>query len=297
MKKSILFLFLTSLSFGAYAQYHRMAKQGRVWYSQHNSGGAFIQTNVYAVEGDTVLTGQTYPLLVEKDSSLNTTATLAYLDEDTVAGTLAIRFFAGNGNDQHYDFGLNKGDTLNYNGLRGGQPDVAVVDSVYTILDFNGITRRVLEFGPANPNSQCSNPNFAVAFRPWIEGIGALGLLTEALPECVNGIPFFNLKCVFNGPAKIYGDTVTACYRQTISTKEFNLAKVELYPNPVKKKLNILSELPVAKANLFSPNGTLIREFTEVPEIIDVSALTPGIYILELTDADDNVGRHKVVKE
>ncbi len=297
MKKTIFLLFAFTLSFGASAQYHRIVKQGKVWYSQHNSGGAFIETKVYSVDGDTLLAGLTYPLLVEKDSSLNTTTTLAYLDEDTVAGTVGIHFFSGNGNDQFYDFGLTKGDTISYNGLRGGQPDKAVVDTVYSILDFNGITRKVLEFGPANPNSQCSNPLFSSLFRPWIEGIGALGLFTEALPECFNGLPNYNLKCVFHGSIKLYGDTVSQCYRQTLSANELALISVHVYPNPVKNKLHIQSEVPIAKASLFSLNGTLLRESTEVQDFLDVSAIKPGVYILEIIDAEGNVGRYKVVKE
>ncbi len=297
MKKLIFLLLTSALSFGASAQYLRMAKQGKVWYSQHASGGAFVQTTVFAIDGDTLLMGQTYPLLVEKDSSLNTTTTLAYLDEDTVAGTLGIHFFTANSNDQFYDFGLSKGDTVSYNGLRGGQPDKAVVDSVYSILDFNGITRKVLEFGPANPNSQCSNPVFANIFRPWVEGIGALGFLTEALPECYNGLSMYNVKCVFDGQTKIYGDTVSECYRQTLSANEIALPTVELFPNPVKNKLQIQSEVSVNEVVIYNMDGRLLLKANILDNGIDLTDLQIGVYILEMIYQDGTAGRYRVLKQ
>lgn len=297
MKKLTFLLLFVALSICATAQYHRVAKQGKVWYSQRASGGVFVETKIYKVDGDTLISGQTYPLLIERDSSMNLNEVLGYFNEDTVAGTLAIHFFNRSYSDQYYDFSLNKGDTVQYSGLRGGQNDLAVVDSVYTVLDFRNISRKVIVFNPADPNSQCSNPNFGALFHPWIEGIGAEGLLIEALPECVNGVPLFNLKCVFDGQTKIFGDTVTECYRNTISLDEAPLPKAELFPNPVTDYLHIHSTSPIQEVVIYSMEGSPILKFKNNIDFLNLNGLAIGVYIIEIRYADESMGKQRIIKQ
>lgn len=70
-----------------------------------------------------------------------------------------------------------------------------------------------------------------------------------------------------------------------------------IYPNPIKNQLFIKSERPIKQARIYSLSGTLLLQEEGVENFIDVSSLKPGVFILEVTDQDGNVGRYKVVKE
>ncbi len=294
MKKSILLLFVFALSFGASAQYHRIAKQGRVWYTYVQATWLGNSTTVLKVEGDTTFSGRQYSWLVKNDTIKGTFGKQALLLEDTTTGFLAVyKFHNGFFQDTvYYDFSLNQGDTFTVKGGISLQTSNFIADSVFYQTDFNNIQRKVIWLVGADPNTWCHNHVVAI----WVEGIGSTTYLNYPYPNCAATIEAgFELKCVFDGSTKIYGDTVSTCYK--VGLNEIRAPQLRFYPNPVKNKLEIQSEFPVAKASLFSLNGTLIRELTEVRDVIDVSALKPGIFILVLTDADGNVGRYKVVKE
>ncbi len=294
MKKSILLLFVFALSFRVSAQYHQIAKQGRVWYTYVQASWLGNSTMVLEVKGDTLLNGVQYSLLVRNDSIRNNPGQAALILEDTTAGSLTLYEIAGGTlrDTIHYDFSLSQGDTLKVKGSISSQPSNFIADSVFYRTDFNNVQRKVIWLVGADPNTWCHNRVVSV----WVEGIGATTYLGYPYPDC-NAIieAGFELKCAFDGNTKIYGDTVSTCYK--IGLNEIRAHQLSFYPNPVKNKLEIQSEFPVAKASLFSLNGTLIRELTEVRDVIDVSALKPGIFILEFTDVDGNVGRYKVVKE
>lgn len=104
MKKTLFLIFICVLTFGASAQYQRIAKQGRMWYSLEGQLHSSHATDILTIESDTLINGITYPLLVRKDSSLNAVKKLAYCDEDTMAGTLRIDFFNST-TDEYFDYG------------------------------------------------------------------------------------------------------------------------------------------------------------------------------------------------
>lgn len=293
MKKLLLFAFLISLAFVSNAQYLRIAEQGKVWYSGGAMGSSYF-TEVFAVEGDTLIGAEVYPLLVQKDSALVTTDTVAYLDEDTLAGTLGVYFFGGFGADQFYDFSLGKGDTVDYH-MRYSDREASVrVDSVYHITDFRGVSRKVLTFEDYDGTSCGLLYSYA-----WIEGLGSANLLATPLPECgLSHVPGYELRCAFMGSLKIYGDTVQECYEEKISLKEEALATAEIFPNPVQGNfIEVSSELPLERVEILDYNGKTLIEVLEPSGKIDVGSLMAGMYVIRTRDVEGNRRVGKLVVE
>ena len=62
--------------------------------------------------------------------------------------------------------------------------------------------------------------------------------------------------------------------------------KFELYPNPANSSLNIQTTMQVVKLTVYQYNGIKILE-SEVPEKLDISTLSQGLYLLEAIDSND----------
>src|SRR6185295_17898951 len=77
--------------------------------------------------------------------------------------------------------------------------------------------------------------------------------------------------------------------------------QLELFPNPVEEKLEVRNwELEAAAINIYNALGVLVLDFPtsniQHPTSIDVSALSSGIYWLEITSAEKTF-RAKFVKQ
>jgi hypothetical protein len=294
MKKTLFLIFICVLTFGASAQYQRIAKQGRTWYSYVQANWLGNSTMVVEVKGDTVLNGVQYALLFRNDSIRNTPGEAALVLEDTTSGSLTFyEISRGSFRDTvHYDFSLSQGDTFTTKGTVTNRSLHFIADSVFYQTDFNNVQRKVIWLKGADQNTWCYGNVVAI----WIEGIGSTTNLGYPYPDCSAIIEAgFELKCVFDGSTKIYGDTVSNCYK--VGLTETPIQSLSLYPNPVKDKLYLQSEWPITQAILLSVNGAIVNEFDDVQDDIDVSALKPGIYILQLMDSEGQIGRYKVVKE
>lgn len=294
MKKQLLVLATTLISMSTLcAQYLPVAKQGRLWYSMAGDLSSSHFTVVLGVEGDTSINGTNYPLLVLKDSLAQTVDTLGYMDEDTVQGSLRIEFF-GNKPTQYYDFSLQKGDTVYHTAYFNHIADSTIVDSVYTITDFSNVSRKVIHFRSADNWS--NNCDF---FRqPWIEGLGG-GILIDPLISCrSSGYPFFRLRCVFDGPTKIYGDTVQLCYSENgIGLKEVEVQQLKVFPNPASSTLSVDTDARVESMRVRSLSGASLIFKQSSTNTLDVSHLPKGMYVLELTSVDGGRAVSKFIKD
>lgn len=192
---------------------------------------------------------------------------------------------------------VNVGDSVTYEMRGWSRTETVLVDTVYYETDFRGKTRKVIGFMPLMGRF-CGDFDPKPLRVKWIEGLGNNTSLTEALPICgISHVPWFNLKCVFDDQTKIFGDTVQKCFSQKLSQVEYAHQKIQIHPNPVTNKLYLQSEWPITQAILLSFNGAILKELYDVQDDIDVSALKPGIYILQLMNSEGQIGRYKVVKE
>lgn len=294
MKKVLFFCLFVSLSFFANAQYLRVAKQGRTWYTYVRATWLGNSTMVLSVSGDTTFNGNDYSWLVRNDSLHGKYGKEALLYEDTTAGIMEVyRFHSGSIQDTvRYDFSLNQGDTIVVKGPLSNQPSALMADSVFYKTDFRNVQRKVIRLVGADPNNWCHN----LPVGEWIEGIASMASLGYPYHDCYATIEAgFTLKCVYDSTVKIYGDTVQQCYKLSSPTHE--LLRFEIFPNPIDKWFQIETELPLKELRLYDLQGKLLLHQKDPEKWLDVSALKPGLFILEVVDQDDRVGRRKLLKE
>ena len=80
-----------------------------------------------------------------------------------------------------------------------------------------------------------------------------------------------------------------------LNTPENTATTFNLYPNPTGGLLNIDSELPIEKLQVF----TVLGQELEVPftdQIADLSGLTSGLYLLKVTDASGATSTQRVIR-
>ena len=70
-----------------------------------------------------------------------------------------------------------------------------------------------------------------------------------------------------------------------------------VYPNPVNDVLWIKSDINVAGFRVMNLSGQVIKNLTMSDGQIAVKTLPPGLYVIELSDIDDNVSYHKFIKK
>jgi hypothetical protein len=81
-----------------------------------------------------------------------------------------------------------------------------------------------------------------------------------------------------------------------LSVEDFDIAKVEVYPNPFSDHLNINSQIEIENILLYDTLGKVIPVALDANNTIDTSFLTVGIYFLKLK-TEASVQTIKIVKK
>lgn len=85
-----------------------------------------------------------------------------------------------------------------------------------------------------------------------------------------------------------------------LSVKKFDKKEIVMYPNPVKKVLHFdFKGFPAEKVTVFSIVGSSVLERTISPQenTLDVSFLSPGIYLMKMSFQDGDTHISRFVKE
>lgn len=83
----------------------------------------------------------------------------------------------------------------------------------------------------------------------------------------------------------------------TLNINEFEATqKIGLYPNPVKDKLQIQSNLDITSASIISINGQVIRKVEVKDNTIPMEDLQSGLYIVQLNTANGSILHQKITK-
>lgn len=96
-------------------------------------------------------------------------------------------------------------------------------------------------------------------------------------------------------PAIITNTATTEVIEETMGTIGFTAAAVQLYPNPVKEKLNIVTEQNILSVTIVDMNGREIS-VNYSNEVIDTSQLSLGMYMVKIT-TDRGSSTHKILKQ
>ncbi len=200
-----------------------------------------------------------------------------------------------------YDFDMIGGETLDIGTFTYQVDSIKVFD----LGDFTGV--RVQKAHIAGPPYR-SISTFYIA-----EGIGFIKSLQSEWQECVCG-SFFpsDLTCDFNIDGM---STYLAAFKQndkmffpadsldcgeTISTyTPAFLDNVRIEPNPVATACCLSQSLPFSDGilTLFNFAGNPVRQWKGRPEVLDLTDLQPGLYMLAIHRNGRAIFRSKVVKQ
>lgn len=83
-----------------------------------------------------------------------------------------------------------------------------------------------------------------------------------------------------------------------ISDLEITNDRLEIVPNPATSSIEIQGEVPIERLEIYNATGQLIKQIDNYTgELIEVSALTTGIYFLKAINENQEISTAKFVKE
>ena len=90
-------------------------------------------------------------------------------------------------------------------------------------------------------------------------------------------------------------------YNATLGISENNRSEIGIYPNPVKEKLFLTGDYANKRIEVYDLLGklTVSKQLNESENTINLSVLTPGVYVLKVKDFSNpnRVKIHKIVKD
>jgi hypothetical protein len=95
-----------------------------------------------------------------------------------------------------------------------------------------------------------------------------------------------------------YLDNLAFSPTETLSITENEFENLKYYPNPVENVLNIESNSPISKVEVYNSNGQLLFEskFSKSNVSVDFKKYATGVYLINVTN-DDNKKTFKVIKK
>jgi len=85
-------------------------------------------------------------------------------------------------------------------------------------------------------------------------------------------------------------------HSSTLATLNTTKPKIQIFPNPVSDIISISGLNNMTSVEIFNMNGQLIKT-DQLGNKINVSALTPGVYLLRVTAKDSQIHEFKFVKK
>ena len=167
-----------------------------------------------------------------------------------------------------YDYDLEEGDYFN-----DDDDHPMVVTSVTTIIDFNGVPRKKLEFSFIGLEDETEY---------WIEGVGSSkGFVNSCNYTPTEDGAIFHLLCYHIGEKLIYlNPTYNACDINEIDENNSEEG-VCLYPNPAKSIVKVSSINAVSKIEIYDLLGRFVSSYDNTDEI-DVTNLPEGQYFVKV---------------
>ena len=179
-----------------------------------------------------------------------------------------------------FRYSLNVGDTLTYNNYTSSK--YIVKRKVDTIISGQTLKKWTL-------NTICTG-----CCGGRIDFVEKMGALTDVISlgyYCVTDRYYYSLNCFLSGNIKIGSGTCTYTSTNDISEK----IKLNIYPNPSQNFLTIETDHAFASYQIFDFTGKIIlKGVYNQSVVINISTLSAGIYLLQLTDKENNSALKKI---
>jgi len=288
-----LFLFLPTLLFGQKTNHfnHLDSKWNvaRTYPAANQQNPNFVATTttIYGYRGDTLINNQQWFKLYATNDSLFQ-KNLVYQGLTRTENNRVLYQDATYQLDTLYDFDLKVGDSVLFN-LFGKNPEKIPVTDIDSI-EINGETCKRFRF--AEPK--------IIAFdefnEVWIEGIGSIhGPLFPHFPvKFSQEMPdSMLLTCTYSDSQQRWQHpSYSACYIQIVlgmkTQEDFNF---NVYPNPFSERITIENNRKeIFDLTILNSSGQIVRKMkiSSIPETIDLTELTNGIYLLRINSKEIN---------
>lgn len=181
-----------------------------------------------------------------------------------------------------FDMSANVGDTIH---IVSGDYDIPLrVDSVYYKEDMQGLKRKHIRV-------RCTK--YEPVTLEWVEGLGAV---SEFFGLCAVDGFYFSIACVYKNDVQFFSnEKFDSCWYSTeVSTIDAKNKQVSFYPNPTHDRLFISGVQGEISGGVYSLYGQKLLPVNG--KTIELSSLPEGVYIVDVSDNNDNRYVHRIVK-
>ncbi len=285
-------LLLTIVSYSSIMHGQQLTDIGNNWYM----GKVNWETETYyqfqiKIDADTVINSQNYRTLLRNDNLENPQwyRLNYYLREDNEKRVFILDSTGHEG--ILYHFGLELGEQVQlWNGINA---TLLSIDSVQVAN--NQYQKRykihAVKLGPLG--EECGY------ITHWIDGIGDLGPIpSNYCPDIIS----YSIGCFFRTDGLFYPAESSWCEGFMTATKQIEESSLQVFPNPVTDFLSIQfndgSYRPM-DVQLYNVEGQLLyqNKTAENLQMIDMSQMANGIFILNIISPDHNLIVKKIVKQ
>jgi hypothetical protein len=297
------FLVLVLISFSLYCGAQNWALSSSVWrYNFVNlSGAGYIQINVGI---DTIVDGvnckKLNKRLYQRNAFTGTTQNFSIGEEYTYEDNGIVYLRHQGGFDTLYNFNALPGESWNVPGTSpvpsvcNATTKVQVIDTSGLIVNGTMLKQLIVEYQYKSAGSFKLRDTI-------VERMGTLGQYLVPWDLCVSTVDANEggaLRCYSDNEIGEYKHNFFSNCTQVVSVDEKSLSAFSVYPNPMKDVLylrytNSYEVNMVCVKDMF---GRTIVQYTYAAEIIDVSALSKGVYFVEIYNDNFPLGRQKMIK-
>lgn len=277
MKKNIILILLSIVCNLSIAENWDMLKTGKLWSNlcityDPNMTDNSLTTNFVKFEGDTLIEGKTYKLILQtEDENMVKWSLQGYVREEITEGLYLRRL---NGVEEIlYKYNLNVGDSIATINRFIGVPKY-IIEKIDSVL-INNVFRRRYTMTYDNTTS---------LKETWIEGIGSSkGILSSCLD--VTGASF-RLLCYSENEVLMYNDPeYPDCYYYTRTSIDKLISTddtISVYPNYSQDNITI-SSTKYKQLRVYNANGFLFDTLdlgTQTVIILNIINYPKGLYFV-----------------
>ena len=286
--KRIFLLTITAMAFQLALTAQNFVTPDKQWNVLASGMPLSYVTEIFWIEGDSVVNDMTYQKIWVSMDSLQTQHYNGLLREES---NVVYYIQPGNSEGVLYDFNLEIGDTISIVNIFCFDAFPLTVYDIDTV-EYFGMMRKRWHLGDHDWPQEI-----------WIEGIGShSGPLYSGFEFCIV-CPFWELLCFHDqGTLQYISPDETDCYKTTVGKSEnFEASALRIKPNPVKRgsKLFVDSPFKIEALSLYNTSGQLLQKIQPTKNELnafETNSLKPGMYFVTAIVNGQHITRKIIVE-